>query len=528
MESEEILFQRSELFMTRAREHLAAGALDDAMLDMEVARQCAMRTSNAQLQADAQSRAALVFHRNQKFDVAFDAIAKADEIAARANLPRAMRLKIATNRAAILQAAGFLKEAQAVQSNVIEITRESLDPLEQTAHFSCVVNMVYCSLLMGRVREAIDRAQSIATRIDDQTKPAVLDIDNRALFECWYATALSQSGQTQAASKRLHALRNQLPAANVGLQIQFGIAMGVTEAHSGLMDQGITRLQEVTKLAEQRGLFYANALHALTLVYEHMGKIGEALECIAKLERVMNDAARHVVGIEEEDAENQDKRPKSDTIEYLDEHAADLRIRRFMELAQEERATVFDQIAVASALIDDETGKHCERVETLTYRFAKALGQSEIEAKLLAQAARLHDVGKVGIPHRVLLAPRKLTPMEYEIAKKHTTIGEDLLSFSAHEVVQLARIVALNHHEKWDGTGYPNKLFEDKIPLCARIVALVDVYDVLTHTRVYKRAWGAHEARAEIAWGRGKHFDPQLTDIFLKVAEQYEIDMGVH
>jgi HD-GYP domain-containing protein (c-di-GMP phosphodiesterase class II) len=527
LESEEILCKRSDDFMTKARAHLMNGALAEASLAIEVARQCAMQTTNLQLQVDAQTRAAIIFDRAQKYTLAFEAIDMAARIAEKANMSRAVRLKVSANRAAFLQDAGFIKQAQIVQIEVIEQTRESTDPAEQSIYLACAVNSVYCALLTNRTREALDRAKAVAARIGDKENALKVDVETRTFFECWFATALSQSGEPRAAAQRLLALREQIPQTNVGLRIQFGVAMGVTEVHSGLVDQGITRLQEITKLAEARGLFYSNALHALTLVYEHIGKIGEALECIATLEKVMNEAARHFVGIEESE-EDADTRPQSDSIEFLDEHAADLRVRRFMELAQEERATVFDQIAVASALIDDETGKHCERVEALTYRFAKALGQTDEEAKLLSHAARLHDVGKVGIPHRVLLAPRKLTPMEYEIAKKHTTIGDDLLQFSTHEVVQLARVVALNHHEKWDGTGYPNKLFEDKIPLCARIVALVDVYDVLTNKRVYKRAWGAKEAREELAWGAGKHFDPHLTEVFLKVAVQYEIDTGLH
>jgi response regulator RpfG family c-di-GMP phosphodiesterase len=544
LENEEFLFKRSETFMTMAREQLVRGNLADAVISIEVARQTAMSTTNRQLQADAQSRAAVIFFRSGKHDLALSAIGIAESIARDFNLPETTQLKIATNKAAVLQDAGFFKEAQIVQAKVLDATNGTTNPELHSLFAICAGNMIYCSLVTGKTRDALSKAKSLCDRIDDPHAPLKLDIENRTIIECWYATALSQSGDTRSALARLTAIREEIPAESLGLQIQFGIAMGVTEVRSDLADQGLTRLLEITATAEKRGLFYAQALHALILVYEHLGDIQRALENITKLERVMNEAARHFVGIEEgkesqevkedEDKENEkgkedaDAPPPNETIDYLDEHAANLRVRRFMELAQEERATVFDQIAVASALIDDETGKHCERVEALTYRFAKALGQTDEEAKLLSHAARLHDVGKVGIPHRVLLAPRKLTPMEYEIAKKHTIIGNDLLQFSTHEVVQLARVVALNHHEKWDGTGYPNKLFEDKIPLCARIVALVDVYDVLTNKRVYKRAWGAKEAREELAWGAGKHFDPHLTEVFLKVAVQYEIDTGLH
>jgi putative two-component system response regulator len=138
----------------------------------------------------------------------------------------------------------------------------------------------------------------------------------------------------------------------------------------------------------------------------------------------------------------------------------------------------------------------------------------------------LHDIGKVGIPDNVLLKPGPLTPDEFEIMKQHVMIGSATLdaAVQAHpkaKYLKMARDIALTHHEKYDGTGYPNRLRGDEIPLCGRIVALSDVYDALTTPRVYKPAYSHEVAKEIILDGRAKHFDPDIVDAFLANEEQF-------
>ena len=135
----------------------------------------------------------------------------------------------------------------------------------------------------------------------------------------------------------------------------------------------------------------------------------------------------------------------------------------------------------------------------------------------MLNASPMHDIGKIGIPDRILLKPGKLDAEEWEIMKTHSSIGADILSGHDSDLMNMARVIALTHHEKWDGSGYPMGLSGDDIPIVGRIVAVADVFDALTSERPYKHAWPVEEAVEEIINGSGKHFDPELVEIFQKV-----------
>ena len=144
------------------------------------------------------------------------------------------------------------------------------------------------------------------------------------------------------------------------------------------------------------------------------------------------------------------------------------------------------------------------------------------EVDLLRLASPLHDIGKIAIPDSILLKPGKLTPGEYDVVKTHTTIGARILSQSSSEVLCLAETIALAHHERWDGSGYLG-LAGDDIPLDARIVSVVDVFDALVNERPYKEPWPADEAVAEIASLSGKHFDPDIVEAFLASVDDGDV-----
>ncbi len=144
-------------------------------------------------------------------------------------------------------------------------------------------------------------------------------------------------------------------------------------------------------------------------------------------------------------------------------------------------------------------------------------------ANLLERAAPLHDIGKVGISDAILNKPAKLTDEEYETMKNHTLIGASILSHSDKPLIQLAAEIAGGHHEKYDGSGYPEGFKADDIPLSARIVAVADVFDALISMRVYKEAWSDKEVKDYFIREKGKHFDPLLTELFLKDFEQFAL-----
>ncbi len=171
----------------------------------------------------------------------------------------------------------------------------------------------------------------------------------------------------------------------------------------------------------------------------------------------------------------------------------------------------------ASESRDEETGAHIRRIGRYSESLAQALGWDPRQVDDLRIAATMHDIGKIGIPDRILLKKEKLTFEEYELMKAHTKIGANILEGSDVPLLRMAREIALCHHEKWDGSGYPNGLNGDRIPESARITAVADVYDALVHKRVYKEALPEREAVALMRNESGTTFDPRIFTAFLRV-----------
>ncbi len=189
---------------------------------------------------------------------------------------------------------------------------------------------------------------------------------------------------------------------------------------------------------------------------------------------------------------------------------------RTRELA-EAQVEILNRLALAAEYRDDVTGRHAERVGILSFLLAQALGLHSDEAHLIRRAAPLHDVGKIGIPDAILMKPGTLSPAEFEVMRSHTEIGGRILSGSSFPLLQLAREIALFHHERWDGSGYHPGMAGEVIPLVGRIVAVADAFDSLTHQRPYKPALPVEMAVAIIQEDRGSHFDPRVVDGFMEV-----------
>jgi CHASE2 domain-containing sensor protein len=193
----------------------------------------------------------------------------------------------------------------------------------------------------------------------------------------------------------------------------------------------------------------------------------------------------------------------------------------------ETQLEVVRRLARAAEWRDEDTGAHVERIGILCERLALAAGFSAIDAETLRHAAVLHDVGKIGVPDRVLLKPGKLDEEEWAIMKTHAEIGASMLAGSPSPLVQLGEEIARTHHERWDGSGYPAGLRGEEIPLAGRICAICDVFDALRSRRPYKDAWTLDEAVAEIAGQRGRHFDPALVDLFVPMARDLATELAL-
>ncbi len=193
------------------------------------------------------------------------------------------------------------------------------------------------------------------------------------------------------------------------------------------------------------------------------------------------------------------------------------RVRERTRQLRETQLEIVRRLGRAAEYRDNVTGMHVIRMSHYCAEMARAIGWSEEECEMLLHASPMHDIGKIGIPDRILLKEGKLTAEEWEVMKSHATIGAELLSDSNSPLMQMAMEIALSHHEKWDGSGYPRGLKGDDIPIVGRIVALCDVFDALTTERPYKQAWPVEKVIAELERQSGKHFDPALVETFKSI-----------
>jgi len=184
------------------------------------------------------------------------------------------------------------------------------------------------------------------------------------------------------------------------------------------------------------------------------------------------------------------------------------------------RLEIIRKLGIAAEFRDNETGDHIVRISKMSEKLARAVGLDIAKADLIMHASPMHDVGKIGIPDNILLKPGKLTPEEFTEMKQHTIIGAEILGNDHYELLETARVIALTHHEKWDGSGYPNGIKGEAIPIEGRITAIVDVFDALTSKRPYKEPWPVDKAIEEMKRVTGTHLDPSLMEAFHKILPQ--------
>ncbi|SEG39328.1 HD domain-containing phosphohydrolase [Oceanospirillum linum] len=201
-------------------------------------------------------------------------------------------------------------------------------------------------------------------------------------------------------------------------------------------------------------------------------------------------------------------------LERLNESLEEKVTERTQQL-NETRLQVVRRLGRAAEYRDNETGLHIVRMSKISHLLGEAMGMDAYQCDLLLNASPMHDIGKIGIPDHILLKPGKFEPEEWDIMKQHAQMGADILEGEDSDLLTMARDIALTHHEKWDGTGYPNGLKGEEIPLVGRICAIADVFDALTSERPYKKAWSVDDALTLIRENRGTHFEPGLVDAFM-------------
>ncbi len=329
-----------------------------------------------------------------------------------------------------------------------------------------------------------------------------------------------------AKTSRQFASMTQSPRAD----IVASLSEGLTEVFSGYADVGISRLTSALQRGIALKVTIREVLVALVKAHEHIGQHDKALEYLnmmleqqrkTQAANVLQHVKRHLeqLHVADKDSPIEDAsqiiKKLLTRAEVFEGRVAKSELQKRDQQLFVARVEVMERLAVAAELRDDSTGEHSYRVGRLASLLAKSLGCNADMIFMIDIAARLHDIGKVGIPDGILLKPDKLNASEREVMKTHTTIGAQVLAQSQIPHMQMAEEIARCHHEWWDGNGYPSGMAGEDIPLAARITALADVYDALTHKRAYKHAWTEDSALTEILALRGRQFEPRLTDAFL-------------
>ena len=325
----------------------------------------------------------------------------------------------------------------------------------------------------------------------------------------------------------LHANRCQTYArhSNSGIcSIMADLASGRCEVRRGQVTKGLGMLEDALARSRHVDSSYRDALVAVVQSYDEANQPDIALAFADEL--LAHVRERRTMGVQALLAQPHPGTPEKSRLSYcedanaLERRHAELRARVAENGIRASRMEMLERLAVTADLREDNSGEHGYRVGKLSAVLAVDLGWSYEATSQLEVAARLHDLGKVGVPDRILASSQILRDGERRLMQAHTSIGAELLARSSIQELKMAEEIARHHHEWWDGTGYPDRLAASRIPIQSRVVALADVFDALTHGRPYAVPWSIDRALQEIRNRRGTQFDPDLTDRFLTLVHR--------
>jgi putative two-component system response regulator len=353
---------------------------------------------------------------------------------------------------------------------------------------------------------------------------------NRVLAESTYSRLLLEVDNLPKAKERCEIAKQfAKQSGSERAELSAAIAEGLYEIHAGLRDVGLSRLEKALERARGIKGFLRDTLVAMVKGYEAAGEPEKALSYLRELmlhtrqaqqENVLYHHRLHLERLEDEGASG------DGAFKKLKKHQDALQGKVAERQLLQTQLDQLERLAVTAELRDDSTGEHSYRVGKLASLLAHEYGCDEHTCFMVELAARLHDIGKIGIPDGILLKPDRLNKAERDIMQTHTTVGAELLAKSNIPHMQMAEEIARAHHEWWDGTGYPHGIIGRGIPIGARIAALADVFDALTHKRPYKEPWPVFKALEEIKRLRGIQFDPELTDLFIPLVQRLQREVG--
>lgn len=431
------------------------------------------------------------------------------------------------NMTAALYAMGLYRETVSVALRVIK--RFSGDSRCVTFVAAARANLASAALALQHYALCVESAKTACEQMG--LPKDAHGILNRVVTESTWlkgAIGLKQDDTVVERLKMINALADAFKSPRLDLNRK--LAAAAYEVHSGNLTVAVTQLLELLKHSKAVSGLYRDNLVLLVKAYEkahdHAGALlylGELVEFLGKSQVA---AVRGKLEVIRERV--QTPMPGKDDV-----RAVIMAIQKVpgsqkeeIEVPEQLYRDALERLAVAAELREDAFGRHAYRVGKLAGLLANALGFGHKFCQDVELAARLHDIGKLGIPDGLLMKPGRLTEAEFIVMQKHTTIGAQILQQCSHPAFRLAEQIALHHHEKWDGSGYPRGLKGDNIPEVARIAALADVYDALTHARAYKHAWTHEEAVLEIERTSGTHFDPRMVTTFLSLVNHLRRSHG--
>jgi putative two-component system response regulator len=432
------------------------------------------------------------------------------------------QISVLSNLGTAFNYAGLYREAIPCFENAIFLYSKDSEGRPYAASVYC--NLAQSHLALGEFRQGFGAISKCLSLSDEPTD--AISRFNQSVRELTFVQLALELGRLSLA--REHAQRCLHHSRLSGLRKALFIgdlAIGLCEIHGGNVTKGLALLEKAMEASGEKGTSeHADALSALVKAYDHTYQPEKALTRLSELLATLRSrreqslsALMTINPIEDRRfaVESEDRDLKELTI-----REAKLRTYVAERDAVNAHLGMLERLAITADLKDDISGEHGYRVGRLAFLVAQALSWNAEASAALELAARTHDLGKIAMPDRILLSSKELQEAERHFMSTHTTIGAELLGKSNIPQLRMAEEIARHHHEWWNGEGYPSKLKGKRIPIHARIVALADVFDALTHGRPFSPPWPIDKALDDIRARKGTQFDPELTDLFLALIEK--------
>lgn len=497
-----------------ARSCFSAAQPREGLVALERAEQVMARLPDSDLKRQVFNVKGSLYMDLGDFSRSFDAYLQAATLARKLEL-RDAQARMLGNLSALFVEFGACWDALQLGERVLAM--HALQPVDAVVHLAVLNNMADACLQTHQAERGIELGNRALIDAPRGQSPhhAHLCVTHILLARLHLLRGRISAAERELAAAREHEAATGFPRARLKVQV----AAALIDHEKGRLRQAIQSLKDLLQQATGDSAIVKEALSALVTIYEKEGHPKSALKYLQRLSGMtaqvnLDQARRRLADFGWLDPELRESSRNSPLSSNHDFRLQTAQLRKRMIDSQVE---VLERVAVAAELRDDVTGMHCYRVGKWANLVALEMGLTSVEADAIEIAARLHDIGKIGIPDELLRKPARLTPAEYEVMKRHAVMGARLLSRSKTPQIRLAEKVALSHHEHWDGSGYPQGLRHGGIPLAGRITAVADVWDALTHERPYKHAWPENEALAEIWRLSGIWFDPAVVQAFDRV-----------